>query len=166
MEANSDICTNEDFEYFMANKGKLAESANERVVLKVRPSDSTAGLINAGSTCYLNSVLQCLYQNPEFLKILFDIPEANSTAVVKELRRLFSFMRHSSRTALSTKDLLAAFGWANAQAHEQHDAHEFVSILFDALNKSYPAFEGQLQGVMQGVQSGNASISFSQIRNR
>lgn len=154
MEANSDICTNEDFEYFMANKSKLAESANERVVLKVRPSDSAAGLINAGSTCYLNSVLQCLYQTPEFLKLLFDIPEANATPVVKELKRLFSFMRHSSRTSLSTKDLLAAFGWANAQAHEQHDAHEFFSILLDALSKAYPEFENQLQGVLQGVQSG------------
>jgi ubiquitin C-terminal hydrolase len=148
-----DVCSKEDFDYFMSSKHLLSENAVDGKLLKARSSDSTVGLVNHGSTCYLNSILQCLLQNKPFLKALFS-SNNGEPACLQELKKLFTFLTHSIRNSVGTKDLLASFGWNESQIHDQHDAQEFFGILLDALSASSKQLEGQLQEVFRGGDAG------------
>jgi ubiquitin C-terminal hydrolase len=154
MEATPhDACSKEDFDYFMSSKHLLAENALDGKLFKAKSSDSTVGLVNHGSTCYLNSILQCLLQNKPFLKALFSSNDAE-TACLRELKKLFTFLTHSIRNSVGTKGLLASFGWNESQIHDQHDAQEFFGILLDALSASSKQLEGLLQDVFRGGDAG------------
>ena len=152
----TDSCTPEDFEYFLANKHLLEESIKEGKILKNKADDCAIGLYNAGSTCYLNSMIQCLFQSKQFRSVLCSA-EDNSSPVVNELKRLFTSLVHSSRSAVATKDLLAAFGWTKGQTNEQHDVHEFYSVLLDAIGQGSKSVESKLAEFFQGVESGKSS---------
>lgn len=158
MDSSQEICSAEEFEYFMKQRHLLTENDVDGKWLRSKSADSTVGLINHGSTCYLNSILQCLLQNSAFLKALFASNSENSdNAIVKELKRLISIMVHSIRSAVGTKDLLTSFGWNESQIHDQHDAQEFYGILLDALSQSSPLLEGKLHQIFRGSDSGICS---------
>ena len=63
------------------------------------------GLNNIGNSCYLNSILQCLYSTPFFKKNLASITTENQT-LVQQLKRLFRIMgllRYKSISPLSLR---------------------------------------------------------------
>ncbi len=151
-------CSPEDFDFFMNNKDLLKKCLEEGILPRAKPADCAVGLVNQGSTCYLNSVIQCLSQNPGFLKAVFTASDASSNPIIIELKKLFTFMVHSIRNAVNTKELLTSFGWSNAQIHDQHDAHEFFGILFDALSKASPLLEGRLHDIFRGSDAGTTIL--------
>jgi ubiquitin C-terminal hydrolase len=160
MENAQETCTNEEFDYFMSQRHLLKENDVDGKVLRTKSADSTVGLLNHGSTCYLNAILQCLLQNASFLKALFS-DDNSSNQIVSELKKQFGFMVNSTRNAVGTKDLLTSFGWNTSQIHDQHDAQEFYGILLDALSQSSPALEGKLQEVFRGSDSGKWNTTHS-----
>lgn len=124
----------EEFQFFLSNLALYQSNVDEGKILRSKNEDCCVGLLNAGSTCYLNSVIQCLFHLPDFIDAV-KVGDMNNP-ILKELYRLFQFLSHSTRSAVPTTELLKAFGWANGQAHEQHDAHELFCLLLDSIEKS------------------------------
>lgn len=99
----------DDLKFYTENRECLNQSEGNDIVRS--SAEASIGLINHGATCYLNSILQCLYHCEEFRKAILSTNDANSSTIVTELKRLFVFMDHSTKGALPTRNLLEAFGW-------------------------------------------------------
>jgi ubiquitin C-terminal hydrolase len=80
-----------------------------------RSGGEFAGLVNKGATCYLNSLFQSLYFNPELRALLLsldlDAPgskykkDSNKYKILKEIQLFFSRLRYSSVKNQNTKVL-------------------------------------------------------------
>ena len=109
-------------------------STNKEVSKKIT---GFVGLINEGTTCYMNSLLQTLFLITSFRKAIYSIPFSDSeeSRIPKALGRLFAALQVSDK-ALSTQDLLMSFGWGRDQWHEQQDVQEFLYKFSDTMEKS------------------------------
>lgn len=107
----------------------MSESANE--ILYV-------GLRNEGATCYLNSMLQSLFHNPHFRRLIYCI-EVNAInreiPVVDALQRIFYEMELQSE-GIRTIQLIEHFDWDEMTLGAQQDIEEFAIRLFDQLEES------------------------------
>ena len=107
---------------------------------KVGPdlSDNFVGLVNSGSTCYLNSTVQVLFHIPLFRKLVYSIDVSNieeseaSTAITIALQSLF-FALQKKEYSVRTTQLTEAFGWSQNQLYVQHDVHEMIQKLLEGL---------------------------------
>lgn len=115
------------------------------------------GLANQGATCYMNSLLQVLFNIPRFRAGVFAIPTSKSTKgdatsnIPLALQRLFFHLEYED-TSVSTRKLTKAFGWDSLDAFTQHDVQELKSILTDNLEtkmKGTPA-EGTVNRLFEG----------------
>jgi hypothetical protein len=81
------------------------------------------GLENLGATCYLNALLQMLYNINEFRAAVYQIPHAASEnldeSVAFNLQSVFRNLQLEKST-VTTKDLTRAFGWTTAQSKCMH----------------------------------------------
>ena len=101
-----------------------------------RPSDSLPiGILNAGATCYLNSLIQAFFFIPSFRELLQNInlsdylpDETESDAVTRTefilksstlaLQKVFYLLEHS-RVSVNLNPLLTSFGWNLSDIHQQ-----------------------------------------------
>ncbi|ORC93816.1 ubiquitin hydrolase [Trypanosoma theileri] len=93
-----------------------------------------SGLVNQGSTCYLNAVIQVLYHLPAFRYSIYSIEEPEKHSITLALRNIFSQL-NCSYSFISTKDLTDAFGWEDKEAYIQQDVHEMMQKLFQILER-------------------------------
>ncbi|KAF5905426.1 plectin-like isoform X16, partial [Clarias magur] len=104
------------------------------------------GLRNQGATCYLNSVLQCLYMTEEFREELEKIRsdpqnfDERSTSLTLELQKLFEKMKQVEGTTEGiTQSLCISNVW------EQQDAVEYFQKILKAIGPHVSkAFEGKM----------------------
>lgn len=96
------------------------------------------GIQNLGATCYLNTQLQCLAQNPVFLEGIFSWRAVNNghnmNAVMTTLQKLLAQMIFGGDCKLSTLDFSNALG---LEHYEQQDPNEFARLLFDRMEESF-----------------------------
>ena len=105
------------------------------------------GLANAGNTCYINSIVQCLLHCKLFRDGIAIIPEfVLSNDVVRTLKKLFEKMTEYNvrkfikpRAFLNAvKDIQSCIDMDFGQNGEQEDASEFLDYLLAHIDSVYP----------------------------
>ncbi|OHT08214.1 Ubiquitin carboxyl-terminal hydrolase family protein [Tritrichomonas foetus] len=103
------------------------------------------GLVNSGMTCYLNSLIQCLFHIKLFRKTVYNC--VNKSKIMNAMRTLFGRMQ-LSYIPVSTRDLTIAFGWKDQDyLFQQHDVQELLRILLSRLDDKC---EGQASKIFKG----------------
>lgn len=110
------------------------------------------GLQNSGMTCYLNSLIQCLFHLRIFRKIVFSIDNPKSD-IANNLKLLFGRMQSMSGP-VSTRELTKSFGWEIEDLFSQQDTQELMRLLLDRLddschNKTSDLFKGVLSSFIK-----------------
>lgn len=141
---------NEELSFYLTNKGQLGKASKTAI----HSTSKCIGIINEGSTCYLNSLLQCLFNDLSFRFLILSHETNFDSSILIALQQLFARLQLSECSAVSTKDLLTAFGWSQAQNFEQHDVHELFSLLLDALGNCSADLGMQLSSLFQGSLTG------------
>lgn len=100
-----------------------------------REKTGYVGLVNEGTTCYMNSLLQTLFLISAFRETIYNLPPSNRNKIPDALKKLFKDMEKSNYP-VSTQRLLISFGWGKEQWKEQHDVQEFNYTLSAALENT------------------------------
>jgi ubiquitin C-terminal hydrolase len=107
--------------------------ANDRITIALPP-----GIQNLGATCYLNTQLQCLAQNPVFLNGIFSWRPVNSShnmnGVMTKLQKLLAELLVGVDGKYTSLDFSNALG---LEHNEQQDPNEFARLLFDRMEESF-----------------------------
>ena len=98
-----------------------------------------SGLINEGSTCYLNSLVQMLYMIPLFSKHILSYRSGINTKL-SSLQKLFTELNEAKTsigttplTPISAEGLISSFNWSRQQRKVQHDFQEFFINLAEII---------------------------------
>ena len=116
------------------------------------------GLLNIGNTCYFNSAVQCLAHVPALTnRFLREGPYDGSCEVTRAYSQLVRKMwSQKNKDPLDPRELVDVFRskFTDFTPLQQHDAHEAVLALLDALEKSLgldymkPIFYGKEEQVV------------------
>jgi ubiquitin carboxyl-terminal hydrolase 7 len=143
---------------------------DDTVILRVEvtvtpPDDITApssrattgfvGLENQGATCYMNSLLQTMYNVNAFRKAVYAMPTSEDEDAAKSMPLALQcvfFKLQFTQGVVSTRDLTASFGWDTADAFQQHDVQELNRILCDRLEEKMKGtrVEGTVNRLFEG----------------
>ena len=133
------------------------------------------GLTNLGSTCYMNSIFQCLSHIPSFAKSILAFSDDIDAPVLEPYIRLMKRMWSGQYQSVNTLNLLDSINDKHPRYTEyrQQDAQEFMSHflhliddeLTDGKTLIKKLFYGQLQSTItcrgcQRTETTNESISF------
>lgn len=120
-----------------------------------RAETGFVGLKNQGATCYMNSLLQTLYNVNAFRKAVYHMPtsedEEPSNSMPLALQSVF-YKLQFTQGPVSTNDLTASFGWDTTDAFQQHDVQELNRILCDRLEEKMKGtrVEGTVNRLFEG----------------
>ena len=112
------------------------------------------GLVNEGTTCYLNSLLQTFYFISQFRRAVYNMPvdQSDSESIPLALQRVFYHLQYD-KDAVATKELLESFGWGVDEFNTQHDVQEFNCTLSACLERKMKntASEGTFSWLFEGT---------------
>lgn len=120
-----------------------------------RKKTGYVGILNQGATCYMNSLLQTMFNINVLRKAVYNLPtnedDKPSESMPLALQSVFHMLQFTD-IAVDTQDLTKSFGWDVGDAFQQHDAQEFNRILCDRLDEVMKGtkVEGTINTLFQG----------------
>ncbi len=141
----------------------IAETASVRGVSNYHPKGSAGmvGLQNQGATCYLNSLLQTLYFDPVFRRLVYEwrYDEHKDGPAAKclpfQLQLLFAQLQIGDNGVAKTGPLTESFGWTNGEQYQQHDVQELMRVLLNAVEVSFKELVTDADSRVTPVYSGS-----------
>lgn len=152
------------FSRYMKKKTMISNSMNNHFFLEWNLNSTikldhlrkklhiTAGIFNAGTTCYINSLLQAFFIIAPLRKAMFKMPTDHERTIPLCLQRIFYNLQFSDESIRIT-ELLEAFGWSGDEINTQHDVTEFNWILSEKLEKKMeqiPGLKGTYSKIFEG----------------
>ncbi|XP_017782098.1 PREDICTED: LOW QUALITY PROTEIN: ubiquitin carboxyl-terminal hydrolase nonstop [Nicrophorus vespilloides] len=123
------------------DRGDFLNCNPKRICITPDSTIGLRGLLNLGSTCFMNCIVQALMHTPllrdYFLSERHKCNGLPGTCLVCELSRLFQEFYRGQRVPLALNKLLHLI-WTHAQqlaGYEQQDAHEFFIETLGVLHK-------------------------------
>ena len=121
------------------------------------------GLINLGNTCYMNCIIQALFNTTMFRSLMFAQDfQPSRQPVLASLQNVFIFLRYSSRNIFSPSELLRLARPSWFESGRQQDCSELLTHLLDTIQEeeksAFPRIEepsqdsteqGQLSGKLE-----------------
>lgn len=108
------------------------------------PPTGTRGLRNLGNTCFMNSGLQCLFNNSNLTKFFLENYKYDTCSPETLCGQFASLVKKvwSGSGSLSPSEFKKVLGLSYAQFldYRQHDCQEFLAILLDALHQQLLEF--------------------------
>ncbi|CAF1614654.1 unnamed protein product [Adineta ricciae] len=96
------------------------------------------GISNLGNTCYVNSVLQALYQCGLFRKYVLE-QRFDERVVLRELQLIFAELNLSKRAYINAVNFVRIARPTWFTVHEQQDCAEFLGYLLDTMKNEEKA---------------------------
>jgi ubiquitin C-terminal hydrolase len=101
--------------------------------------DHPRGLFNLGSTCYLNTLVQCLVSSDRFTRYIENVQTHQDAHIARVIQNLIRLMKNSKdmQGALMPADVIRAFQmvFSFMNITTQNDMHEMYTYTIDRLNQ-------------------------------
>lgn len=115
---------------------QIISTESDEQILDLKIPSGLCGLVNLGSTCFMNSVLQCLSNIPKFARRIMELDEKFDAPIISEYKKLVKEMWSGKNRVLRPSSLLNHIqdNLPRYVTYRQQDAQEFMNHFLDLIH--------------------------------